>query len=67
MSTPLLSVRNLEIGFRRDGIITPAVKSLSLDIHPGETVALVGVKWVRQTGLGIGKPRPACGQRGADR
>ena len=42
MTTPLLSVRNLEIGFRRDGIITPAVHSLSLDIQPGETVALVG-------------------------
>ncbi|MEK9855528.1 MAG: ATP-binding cassette domain-containing protein, partial [Rhodobiaceae bacterium] len=42
MSTPLLSVRDLQIGFRRDGVVTPAVRSLSLDIMPGETVALVG-------------------------
>ncbi|MEL0133507.1 MAG: ATP-binding cassette domain-containing protein, partial [Rhodobiaceae bacterium] len=42
MSAPLLSVRDLQIGFRRDGVVTPAVRSLSLDIMPGETVALVG-------------------------
>ena len=42
MSAPLLSIKNLSIGFRRDGTVTPAVKSLSLNIHPGETVALVG-------------------------
>ena len=42
MTTPLLSLRDLKIGFRRDGIVTPAVESLSLDIMPGETVALVG-------------------------
>ena len=42
MSAPLLSLRDLRIGFRRDGVVTPAVTSLSLDIMPGETVALVG-------------------------
>ena len=42
MSTPLLSLRDLAVSFRREGVITPAVHSLSLDIHPGETVALVG-------------------------
>ena len=42
MSMPLLSIRNLAVGFRRDGRITPAVHELSLDIQPGETVALVG-------------------------
>ena len=42
MSAPLLSLRDLRSGFRRDGIVTPAVTSLSLDIMPGETVALVG-------------------------
>ena len=42
MSTPLLSLRDLAVSFRREGVITPAVRSLSLDIHPGETVALVG-------------------------
>ena len=42
MSTPLLSLQNLGVSFRRDGMTTPAVHSLSLDIQPGETVALVG-------------------------
>ena len=42
MTAPLLSVRHLAVGFRRDGAVTPAVHSLSLDIMPGETVALVG-------------------------
>ena len=42
MRTPLLSLRDLQIGFRRDGVVTPAVRSLSLDVMPGETVALVG-------------------------
>ena len=42
MTSPLLSLRDLQVGFRRDGVVTPAVRSLSLDIMPGETVALVG-------------------------
>ena len=42
MSAPLLSLKNLGVSFRRDGVTTPAVHSLSLDIQPGETVALVG-------------------------
>ena len=42
MTAPLLSIRDLAIGFRRDGVVTPAVHRLSLDIMPGETVALVG-------------------------
>ena len=42
MTAPLLSIRDLAVGFRRDGTIMPAVHSLSLDIMPGETVALVG-------------------------
>ena len=42
MTAPLLSIRDLAVGFRRDGTVMPAVHSLSLDIMPGETVALVG-------------------------
>jgi len=42
MTAPLLSIRDLAVGFRRDGVVTPAVHRLSLDIMPGETVALVG-------------------------
>jgi len=42
MTKALLSVTDLQIGFVRDGVSTPAVSGLSLDIQPGETVALVG-------------------------
>ena len=42
MTVPLLSIKDLAVGFRRDGTVTPAVHTLSLDIMPGETVALVG-------------------------
>ena len=42
MSAPLLSLNNLAISFQRDGVMTPAVQDLTLDIQPGETVALVG-------------------------
>lgn len=42
MTMPLLSLRYLRVGFRRDGVVKPAVTSLSLDVMPGETVALVG-------------------------
>jgi len=42
MTAPLLSLSNLAVSFRRDGMVTPAVRGLSLDIRPGETVALVG-------------------------
>ncbi|MGC6452449.1 MAG: ABC transporter ATP-binding protein [Candidatus Puniceispirillaceae bacterium] len=42
MSAPLLSLRNLAVSFRRDGIATAAVRGLSLDVNAGETVALVG-------------------------
>ena len=42
MTAPLLSTKDLQISFVRDGKVTPAVRSLSLDIQPGETVALVG-------------------------
>ncbi|MGB1208186.1 MAG: ABC transporter ATP-binding protein [Paracoccaceae bacterium] len=40
--TPLLSVRDLRVAFRQGGQSTPAVKGVSFDIQPGETVALVG-------------------------
>ena len=38
MTTPLLSIRDLNIAFGPN----PAAKSVSFDIAPGETVALVG-------------------------
>ena len=36
MTVPLLSIKDLAVGFRRDGTVTPAVHTLSLDIMPGE-------------------------------
>lgn len=42
MSTPLVEVKELSVGFRMDGHETIAVDRISFDIKPGETVALVG-------------------------
>ena len=39
MSTPLLDVRNLSIGF---GTAAPVVRDVSFSVMPGETLALVG-------------------------
>ncbi len=38
----LLSVTNLSVTFRQDGRSIPAVRGVSFEIQPGETVALVG-------------------------
>ena len=38
----LLSVRDLSVDFRLSGSTMHAVKSVSFDIRPGETMALVG-------------------------
>jgi len=39
---PILSVRDLSVSFRTDGVWRPAVEALSFDVGPRETVALVG-------------------------
>jgi peptide/nickel transport system ATP-binding protein len=41
-ATPILSIRDLSVSFRADGVWRPAVEHLSFDVRPRETVALVG-------------------------
>ncbi|ODT65893.1 MAG: glutathione ABC transporter ATP-binding protein GsiA [Pelagibacterium sp. SCN 63-23] len=40
--TPVLSITNLTTSFRVDGEWRPVVRNISLDVMPGETVAIVG-------------------------
>jgi microcin C transport system ATP-binding protein len=40
--TVVLDVQGLNVGFRQDGRVIPAVKSVSFTVAKGETVALVG-------------------------
>ncbi|RWB74021.1 MAG: ABC transporter ATP-binding protein [Mesorhizobium sp.] len=40
--TALLSIRDLRIAYRRDGIEVPALKGVSLDMEAGERLAIIG-------------------------
>jgi peptide/nickel transport system ATP-binding protein len=42
VDAPILSIRDLSVSFRADGVWRPAVENLSFDVGPRETVALVG-------------------------
>jgi peptide/nickel transport system ATP-binding protein len=39
---PILSIRDLSVSFRTDGVWRPAVEALCFEVGPRETVALVG-------------------------
>jgi microcin C transport system ATP-binding protein len=39
---PILSVRDLRVGFSQSGKLTPAVRGVSFDLAAGETLAIVG-------------------------
>lgn len=40
--TPVLSIQNLNIGFRQDGKLLPVLHDISFSVNQGETVAIVG-------------------------
>ncbi|MGD9988501.1 MAG: dipeptide ABC transporter ATP-binding protein [Pseudonocardia sp.] len=42
MTGPLLRIRDLEVAYRTGGIDLPALRGVSLDVAPGEVVAVVG-------------------------
>ena len=41
-SEPLLEIRDLEVGFRTQRGIVPAVRGVSFTLYPGQTLAIVG-------------------------
>ena len=42
MDDTLIQVKNLQISFKYDGVMTPVIRGVSFDIKRGETLGMVG-------------------------
>ena len=42
MNKPLLSVQNLEISFKKEGVYTAVIKNISYDLQQNEILGIVG-------------------------